>query len=418
MFKPVEISSKSPEADSILGDVALGYSPFIDRNRTVTATRLTVLPLKPANHLDAAVLLAGIATVWPADGGLVSIDVTNASLLHDLLRAGPSKNLMIEIPAEMALDPANAEAIQAVHKFGNILLLKGRPVVAVPKDVLHCFTYSIIDLSDDRRVVAGERVSPDGVTRTVGYVQSGIASVADMEASFTRGAAAVLGWPIDDAITIATKAAGPSGSAARTDMQVIVEMMQRVDREESVEKLEATLRREPTLSYRLLRHINSPAFGLRTEVSSLRQVIMLMGYQKLKRWLALLLTTSTKDANMRPVIFAAVRRGLIMEELSRANPECNVAMRDEIFVGGVFSLLDRIFKEPIEQLLKSVMASADVCEALVSGTGPIAPYLRLVKSLEVGSLPDFLASAAETGMSIEQINRAQLKALAAAAQVD
>ena len=34
-------------SDEILGQVALGYSAFIDRNRAVTATRLTVFPLKP-----------------------------------------------------------------------------------------------------------------------------------------------------------------------------------------------------------------------------------------------------------------------------------------------------------------------------------------------------------------------------------
>ena len=39
-------------SDEILGQVALGYSAFIDRNRAVTATRLTVFPLKPDQALD------------------------------------------------------------------------------------------------------------------------------------------------------------------------------------------------------------------------------------------------------------------------------------------------------------------------------------------------------------------------------
>ena len=46
---------------------------------------------------------------------------------------------------------------------------------------------------------------------------------------------------------------------------------------------------------------------------------MMLGYQQLKRWLALLLASASKDANMKPVMFAAVRRGLLMEELVRAS---------------------------------------------------------------------------------------------------
>ena len=52
----------------ILGQVALGYSPFIDRNRTVSATRLTVVPLRPDAVLDVAQLLHAVGEVWPASG--------------------------------------------------------------------------------------------------------------------------------------------------------------------------------------------------------------------------------------------------------------------------------------------------------------------------------------------------------------
>ena len=52
-------------SDAILGQVALGYSPFIDRNRAVTATRLTVFPLNPEATLDAVQLLQAVGSVWP-----------------------------------------------------------------------------------------------------------------------------------------------------------------------------------------------------------------------------------------------------------------------------------------------------------------------------------------------------------------
>jgi EAL and modified HD-GYP domain-containing signal transduction protein len=177
-----------------------------------------------------------------------------------------------------------------------------------------------------------------------------VRTIADMEAAFARGAHAVLGWPIDDAIH--ANAARTGKGMAQPDMQVVVELIHRVDNEESIDRLENTLKRDPSLAFKLLRYINSPAFGLRVEISSFRHAIMLLGYQRLKRWLALLLATASKDVNLRPIMFAAVRRGLLMEELVAGSGD--EEMRNEVFICGVFSLLDRMFQESFAKLLGSI----------------------------------------------------------------
>ena len=74
---------------AILGQVALGYSPFIDRNRAVAATRLSIFPLRPDATLDVAQLLHAVGDVWPASGGNVSLNIVSESLLHDLIQAQP-----------------------------------------------------------------------------------------------------------------------------------------------------------------------------------------------------------------------------------------------------------------------------------------------------------------------------------------
>jgi len=382
---------------AILGQVALGYSPFIDRNRTVAATRLSVYPLRPDAALDVAQLLHAVGDVWPASGGKVSLNVVSESLLHDLLRASPSANLMVEVPNFMASDPVNVASL----------------VRELPREVLPCFKYSIIDLADERRI--GEAANaPAGVTRSIPHVQSGVRTVPDMEAAFARGAHAVLGWPIDDAL---------SGSAARTgkpvaqpDQQVIVELIHRVDNEDPIDKLENTLKRDPSLAFKLLRYINSPAFGLRVEVSSFRHAIMLLGYQRLKRWLALLLATASKDVNLRPVMFAAVRRGLLMEELVAGSGD--EEMRSEVFICGVFSLLDRMFGEPFAKLLGSIPVPERVYQALVKNEGPFQPYLAMVRAAEGESVFEYREAAEQLMMSVAEINRAQLRALMGATALE
>jgi EAL and modified HD-GYP domain-containing signal transduction protein len=398
-------------SDAILGQVALGYSPFIDRNRAVTATRLTVFPLRPDARLDAAQLLEAVTGVWPADGGRVSLNVASESLLQDLMRAQPAANVMIEIPAFMAAEEANVEAITQLHRAGNTMLIKGRPLKELPREVLPCFRYSIVALSEDRRL--NDNAAPHGVKRSIDYVQSGITTMAELEGSFGRGAAAVLGWPIDDVLDSAEARGNKAGQA---DLQVIVELIHRVDKQEPIDRLEATLKRDPSLAFKLMRYINSPAFGLSVEISSFRHAIMMLGYQRLKRWLALLLATASKDNNLKPVMFAAVRRGLLMEELVRATGDDE--MRNEMFICGVFSLLDRMFRQPFDELLKTIPVPERVYQALAQNTGPYQPYFELVRAIESESLYDVTAAADALMVSVTEINRAQLRALTSAAQLE
>lgn len=395
---------------AILGQVALGYSPFIDRNRAVSATRLTVFPLKPDSAPDAAQLLHAVGGVWPADGARVSLNVASESLLQDLMKAQPAPNVMVEIPAFMACDPANTVAIVSLHANGNSLMLKGRPLSELPREVLPCFKYSIIDLADDRRTDGSK--PPPGVSRNIPHVQAGVRTIVEMEHAFARGAEAVLGWPIDDAI----QAGNAKARAGQPDMQTMVQLIRQVDAEEPIEKLENTLKRDPQLAFKLMRYINSPAFGLRVEISSFRHAIMMLGYKRLKRWVALLLATASKDVNLKPVMFAAVRRGVLMEELGREIGD--EEMRSEMFICGVFSLLDRMFQQPFKELLANIPVPERVFQALAEESGPFQPYVNMVRAIENESLFDFRECADALMTSVSEINRAQLRALMAASQLE
>ncbi len=395
---------------AILGQVALSYSPFIDARREVTATRLTVFALRPDSAPDAAQLLHAVGGVWPASGGRVALNVLSESLLQDLLLAEPSPNLMVEIPAFIVGRDDAVAAIQALHRKGNTLLIKGRPLAELPRELLPCFRYTIVDQAQDRRLAeAGAVRGASG--RTIEVVQSGVRTMADMEAAFTRGAAAVLGWPIDDV----PRPAATASSARTADIQVIVELIQRVDAGDPIEKLEATLKRDPSLAFKLMRYINSPGFGLRVEIASFRHAIMMLGHKRLKRWLALLLTTASQDPRQKPLMFCAVRRGLLMEELisSTADEE----MRSEIFICGVFSLLDRMFQQPFDALLASLPVPDRVRQCLRDGGGPFQPVLSLVQAIEAESLFDIRACADTLMLSVSEVNRSLLRALAAAADI-
>ncbi|WP_077035401.1 EAL and HDOD domain-containing protein [Pelomonas sp. KK5] len=387
----------------LLGAVALGYAPLIDKQRQVTATRLTVIPLRPDARLEAADLLTAVSDVWPAGGGAAVLSIASESLLEDLLGKEPSANLMIELPAFMTGNEALAPALLALKKRGSALLLKGCPTAPVPAELLPCFKYGVLDLDDEAR----------GNGTPLPRLLSGLKEEAQIEAAFQRGAAGVLGWPMHGPYEPPVDAARPELAA---DLQVIVELMSRVDQGEDIERLEQTLKRDPSLAFKLLRYMNSAAFGLTVEVSSFRHAIMLLGYARLKRWLALLLTTASKDHAMRPVMYGALRRGLLMEELAQGMDDRE--MRDEMFVCGLFSLLDHMLKQPFAKLLESIPVPERVRQALVDESGPYQPYLDLVRAIESESVWDYRSSAEQLMLGAEEINQCVLRALAKAAQLE
>ena len=402
----------------VLSQVALGYSPLIDRQRNVVADRLTVFPNQPDAVPDAPALLRALAEVWPAEDGakagkpLVALNLAGEGLLREVMAAivlHPSPQLMIEVPAFMAGDAEHAAVLRQLHDAGSTLLIKGRPLTPLPDDVLALFSQVIVEGPEELG-----RASPSGAARSISPVLAGARTSADIESAFTRGAAAVTGWPLDDA---PPKPAGRS--AVPTDVKVVMELISGVDREAPVAQLEAILKRDPTLAFRLMRYLNSPAFGLSVEINSFGHALMMLGYGRLKRWLAVLLASSAKGVNARPVMYAAVRRGLLLEELGRDQGDAE--MRGELFICGVFSLLDKLLQQPFSELLSSLPVPERVQQALRDDGGPggpYMPYLQLVQAIEQESLFDIREHAEKLMLGNAAVNRALLLALRAARQLD
>jgi EAL and modified HD-GYP domain-containing signal transduction protein len=415
----------------VLGQVALGYSPMIDRQRTVIATRLTIFPERPDAAPDAQALLRALDEVWPAasdgktlgprpldprpgNGGAVvardaplSMNIAGETLLQDVIGIGAGSHRMIEVPAFMAGDKAHTDALKRAHASGAVMIIKGRPLAPLAVDVLGCFAHSIVELRDDRRTA----VAPPPGVRSVSSVYAGARTHAEADIAFERGAVALVGWQFDDPLPTTA-----SRNALPPDMTVVMELINGIENDLPAARLEAILKRDPALGFRLMRYLNSPAFGLSVEINSFGHALMLLGQSRLKRWLILLLATPQKDARSRPAMFAAVRRGFIMEELVR--PQRDAEMSGEMFICGVFSLLDRLLQQPFEVLLKGVPVPERVQDALLGRGGPYQGYLDLVRAIEAESVFDIRECAERVFLSPAEVNVALLAALNAARHLD
>lgn len=195
----------------------------------------------------------------------------------------------------------------------------------------------------------------------------------------------------------------------RPSQATVVQLINLVRKQASTAEIEDLLKKDPTLSFNLLRFINSSGFGLSCEITSFRHAVMILGLKKLFRWAALLLTTSRAGGSPPVVGTTAVVRGRLMELLAAElmpPEEC-----DNAFVVGVFSLLDTMLGVSMEKAMESVALPQPVVDALLDNTGPFAPFLALAKACEAGDDAAFARYAEDLHLSNRQVNWAHLQAL-------
>ena len=393
--------SNLPALDQLL----IGYSTLTDRQRAPAGMRLTVVPAPGRAVPDAKAQLQAVGQAFPAPA-LVMLNLADEALL-DAVLAEPQieSNIVVEVPAFLADHPPRADVLRRLRQLGVGLAYAGRSAAEIPPVLQNCFRYAITDLG-----APASPASAGPAPRTVTPMVAGVLELSDLDRAFATGAAIAVGWPVEPSGPIVGK-----GQVA-PELRGIVELMNRVDRAEPAEKMEPVLKTDPTLAYRLLRFINSPAFGLRVEVTSFKHALMLLGYGRLKRWLALLLASGSRDPAVRPLLRASVYRGFLMEELGRNAGDDE--MRGEMFVCGVFSLLDQMLRQPFPELLKSVPVPDRVASSLLYPDGPYAGYLRLVRALEQSSPPDIRERAGELFLTQGEVSRAVLAAMASGRQVE
>lgn len=146
----------------------------------------------------------------------------------------------------------------------------------------------------------------------------------------------------------------------------------------TAERLEALVGADAALGYRLVRLVNSPWFGLRTRVDSLRRAIVVLGTRQL-RALASVLAMARIEGKPSELMTLALVRARMCELLAarsgRADPQA-------AFTAGLFSVLDALLDQPMDELLEELPLADEVAAALARREGPVGAILDCVLRYE------------------------------------
>ena len=145
-------------------------------------------------------------------------------------------------------------------------------------------------------------------------------------------------------------------------------------------EVEAIVKRDVSLSYKMLRFANSAAYGVRQRIKSVKHALVMLGQEEVARAVSLLVIAGLGAD--RPEELAA--RSLVRATLCEAiHPLLDHAEeRIDLFLMGMFSLVDAILERPMEEIVPLLPSSAAVHAALLGGEGPLGKVLELAEAYE------------------------------------
>lgn len=156
-----------------------------------------------------------------------------------------------------------------------------------------------------------------------------------------------------------------------------------------VEKITELFMHDVSVSYKLLRYINSLAFEIPHQIKSINQAIMLMGLREAKRWLRILLLRDIGIGEGRGRQKALIERSLVRAKLIELlAKKKNKQNSDEYFLTGLFSLIDAIMQSDLHDIIPQLSLSKDITNTLLGKETEMKPYLRLVIALETFAIDE------------------------------
>ncbi|HEX8925975.1 MAG TPA: HDOD domain-containing protein [Terriglobales bacterium] len=170
-------------------------------------------------------------------------------------------------------------------------------------------------------------------------------------------------------------------------------------------KVEEAIRREPALCYRLLRYLNSAAFGL-FPVSSIRYALTLLGHDQIRKWVSVVAAVGMAGRREAELIRMALMRARFCELMEQ--PARGTA--SDLFLVGLLSLLDAILDRPMSFVTEHIPIPDRCKQALAGKRNSLGQTLTLAIACERGdwyALPELCEAL---GCSESQVFKALAEA--------
>jgi EAL and modified HD-GYP domain-containing signal transduction protein len=334
-------------------------------------------------HATAALLVnvlnqAGLQNV--VGNSLAFVNIDDRFLRHEIVDTIPAKTFIFEITTNTSLDVLTVERIEVLHKKGYSFCLDASQYAHLSKyeKIFPYLSYCKIDTSS----FSFEHL--EEIVRTLhSYDIKAIATKVEMESAFQiykeKGFDAFQGYYFAEPKIIKDQKL----DADQASLFKLCNLLQTGgDTSEIVESFE----RSPSLTLQLLRFMNSAAFHFKAPISSIQQVITLLGRNSLNQWLMLLLYSKSLSSNGNfdnPLILLVKQRtDLMVSLLKMTKKNCTMQDLSEAYFVGVLSLMNTLLHMPLYEILEEFHVDERVKDALYDRIGELGELYAVTLAIE------------------------------------
>lgn len=170
--------------------------------------------------------------------------------------------------------------------------------------------------------------------------------------------------------------------------------------EPEYEKISKIIEYDVSMSYKLLRLINSAAFVTNSRITSIKHALVLLGFKEIKKWISIVMLQDIGSDKPDEILRSCLLRGKMGESLATTFGLKH--RKDELFLLGVFSMIDTLMDLPMEEAIQDLPFEDDIKEALLGKPNAFHEILTIVVAYEKGNW-DFMflkAQEHELAMSV------------------
>ena len=176
-----------------------------------------------------------------------------------------------------------------------------------------------------------------------------------------------------------------------------------------IRELASKIKHEASLTFRLLRYLNSAAFGLRSEIHSVPHALSMLGERELRKWIAVVSVGVLADGKPDELMTVPLVRGRFCELLA---PPAGIAEQaNDLFLMGLLSVMDAILDQPLDSILADLPVRSEIKEALMARTGLYWQLLEIATAYEGADWEKVSVLVSETRMKEEQVSAMYVSAV-------
>ncbi|HWR05629.1 EAL and HDOD domain-containing protein [Sporomusa sp.] len=346
-------------------------------------------------------LLFGLETL--TGGKKAFINFTANSLRNNIPAMLPRKLVAVEILEDIIPDAAIINACKKLKQDGYLLVLDD---FAFAPAYLPLVEVADIIKVDFRTTPPAERWQL--IQRLQGYPLKFLAEKVETHEEFE--AALQMGYSYFQGYFFC-KPLIMSGRNLPGYKANYLHILQEINRPElEFSQIEAIIRRDVSLSYKLLKFINSSVFGFRKRISSLRQALTLLGQKELIKWVSLIALKGIGDDKPGELILRSLIRARFAESLAAGRmPAALVA---NAFLMGMFSHIDVLLDRPIGEILEEISLDERIRNAILEkGHNQFSALYKLIQTYEQGDWQAYSGYVADLGINEQDVAKSYRESL-------